>query len=130
VASVSLTSSLENHTLRSVASVQTKPSSSTDDSRNDFEDLCLSRLAEILSVAVTILADRGFGDTKLFAFLATLSFAYVIGLRDNIHVTAADGETRPAVDRVGTGGRASCATPRSPRAGARLVWSSASTPRT
>jgi hypothetical protein len=95
VASVSLTSSLENHTLRSVASVQTKPSSSTDDSRNDFEDLCLSRLAEILSVAVTILADRGFDDTKLFAFLATLSFAYVIRLRGNIHVTAADGETRP-----------------------------------
>ena len=39
------------------------------DKRNDYEDLCLARLAEVLpeGVAVTILADRGFGDTKLFA---------------------------------------------------------------
>ena len=44
------------------------------------------------SVAVTILADRGFGDTKLFAFLDQLGFAYVIRFRGNIHVTAADGE--------------------------------------
>ncbi len=37
------------------------------DRRNDHEDLCLSRLAEVLppGSAVTILADRGFGDTKL-----------------------------------------------------------------
>jgi hypothetical protein len=78
------------------------------DRRNDYEDLCLSRLAEVLpeSVAVTILADRGFGDTKLFAFLCTLGFAYVIRFRGNIHVTAADGETRDAADWVGKGGRA------------------------
>src|SRR5271157_6464824 len=44
------------------------------DKRNDYEDLCLARLAEVLpeGVAVTILADRGFGDTKLFAYLETL----------------------------------------------------------
>ena len=78
------------------------------DRRNDYEDLCLSRLAEILpeGVAVTILADRGFGDTKLFAFLVELGFAYVIRFRGNIHVTAADGETRLAADWVGKGGRA------------------------
>ena len=78
------------------------------DRRNDWEDLCLSRLAEVLAegVAVTILADRGFGDTKLFAFLDTLGFAYVIRFRGNIHVTAADGETRAAADWIGTGGRA------------------------
>jgi hypothetical protein len=78
------------------------------DRRNDFEDLCLSRLAEVLpeGVAVTILADRGFGDTKLFAFLDELGFAYVIRFRGNIHVTAADGETHPAADWVGKGGRA------------------------
>src|SRR5271156_3291603 len=66
--------------------------------RNDFEDLCLARFAEVApeGVAVTILADRGFGDTKLFAFLDTLGFAYVIRFRGNIHVTAADGETRNA----------------------------------
>src|SRR6202158_4763929 len=78
------------------------------DRRNDYEDLCLGRLAQILpdGVAVTILADRGFGDTKLFGFLDTLGFAYVIRFRGNIHVTAADGETRDAADWVGTSGRA------------------------
>src|SRR5277367_3870947 len=76
--------------------------------RNDFEDLCLARFAEVApeGVAVTILADRGFGDTKLFAFLDTLGFAYVIRFRGNIHVTAADGETRTAAEWVGTRGRA------------------------
>jgi len=38
--------------------------------RNDYEDACLRRLAETLppGCRVTILADRGFGDQKLFAF--------------------------------------------------------------
>ena len=78
------------------------------DSRNDFEDLCLARLAESLpdGVAVTILADRGFGDTKLFGFLDTLGFDYVIRFRGDIHVTAVDGETRTAAAWVGKGGRA------------------------
>jgi hypothetical protein len=76
--------------------------------RNDFEDACLSRLKETLpeGVAVTILADRGFGDVKLFAFLQTLGFDYAIRFRGNIHVTAADGQTRLAADWVGKGGRA------------------------
>ena len=78
------------------------------DKRNDYEDLCLLRLAEALpkGVAVTILADRGFGDVKLFAFLDELGFDYVIRFRGNIHVAAADGETRLAADWVGKGGRA------------------------
>jgi hypothetical protein len=76
--------------------------------RNDFEDLCLSRLKALLpeGVAVTILADRGFGDVKLFEFLDNLGFRYVIRFRGNIHVRAADGETRLAADWVGKGGRA------------------------
>ena len=76
--------------------------------RNDFEDLCLSRLKALLpeGVAVTILADRGFGDVKLFEFLDNLGFRYVIRFRGNIHVSAADGETRLAADWVGKGGRA------------------------
>jgi hypothetical protein len=78
------------------------------DMRNHYEDLCLARLAEIMpeGVHVTILADRGFGDTKLFAYLDQLGFAYVIRFRGNIHVTAADGEKRAAADWVGKGGRA------------------------
>ena len=76
--------------------------------RNDFEDLCLSRLKALLpeDVVVTILADRGFGDVKLFEFLDSLGFRYVIRFRGDIHVSAADGETRFAVDWVGKGGRA------------------------
>jgi hypothetical protein len=76
--------------------------------RNDFEDACLCRLAELVPAGcrVTILADRGFGDQKLFGFLPTLGFGYVIRFRGNIRVTAADGETRPAADWVGQGGRA------------------------
>ena len=44
--------------------------------RNDYEDACLRRLAETMPAGcrVTILADRGFGDQKLFAFLAELGF--------------------------------------------------------
>jgi len=78
------------------------------DQRNAIEDLCLARLAEVLpkGVMVTILADRGFGDVKLFGFLDTLGFAYVIRFRGNIHVTAEDGQTCAAAAWVGKGGRA------------------------
>ena len=76
--------------------------------RNDYEDACLRRLAEAIrqDCRVTILADRGFGDQKLFAFLGTLGFDYVIRFRGNIGVTDASGETRPATDWVGKAGRA------------------------
>jgi len=44
--------------------------------RNDYADACLRRLRELLppGCRVTILADRGFGDQKLFAFLGELGF--------------------------------------------------------
>ncbi len=76
--------------------------------RNAFEDACLARLKQLVPAdcAVTILADRGFGDHKLFGLLDQLGFDYVIRFRGNIHVTDAAGETRPAADWVGKGGRA------------------------
>lgn len=76
--------------------------------RNDYEDACLRRLAELVppGCRVTILADRGFGDQKLFAFLTELGFGYVIRFRGNIRVAAGDGETKPAAEWVGKGGRA------------------------
>lgn len=76
--------------------------------RNDFEDACLCRLAETVppGCRVTILADRGFGDQKLFAFLSKLGFGYVIRFRGNIRVTDADGTAKPAAEWVGKGGRA------------------------
>ena len=82
--------------------------------RNDFKDACLRRLAKLTppGCRVTILADRGFGDQRLFAFLGELGFGYVIPFRGNIRVTAEDGETKPAAEWVGKGGRARKATPR------------------
>ena len=76
--------------------------------RNDYEDACLCRLAETMPAGckVTILADRGFGDQKLFAFLGEIGFGYVIRFRGNIKVTDADGISRSAAEWIGKGGRA------------------------
>jgi hypothetical protein len=79
------------------------------DRRNAYEDQVLMRLAEVLpaNVRVRIVADRGFGDQKLYRMLTDeLKFDFVIRFRGNIKVTAADGEARPASEWVGVGGRA------------------------
>jgi hypothetical protein len=67
------------------------------------------RLAEILppQVKVRLIADRGFGNHKRYRQLSEQRhFDYVIRLRGNIAVTAADGETRTAAAWVRPGGRA------------------------
>ena len=77
--------------------------------RNGYEYQVLVRLAEILpaDVRVRIVADRGFGDHKLYRVLSEeLKFDFVIRFRGNIAVTATDGEARAAADWVGAGGRA------------------------
>ncbi|MGA7802173.1 MAG: IS4 family transposase [Gammaproteobacteria bacterium] len=78
------------------------------DQRNAHEYRALIRLAEILppDIKVRIVADRGFGDRKLYALLTEeLKFDFVIRFRANIMVTSATGETRPAAGWVGAGGR-------------------------
>ena len=58
-------------------------------------------------VKVTVLADRGLADCKLFYALAMeLGFEYVIRLRGDVYVTNARGERRLAAEWVGAGGRA------------------------
>lgn len=77
--------------------------------RNEYECQVLIRLAEALpaDIKVCIVADRGFGDHKLYRMLSDeLNFDYLIRFRGNIMVTAADGETRTAAGWVGPGGRA------------------------
>src|SRR5208282_4374976 len=77
--------------------------------RNGYEYQVLVRLAEVLSadVKVCIVADRGFGDRKLYRMLTEeLKFDFIIRFRGNIAVAAADGEVRAAADWVGAGGRA------------------------
>ncbi len=74
-----------------------------------YEYQVLVRLAEVLpaAVRVRIVADRGFGDQKLYRVLTEeLKFDFVIRFRGNIKVTAADGEARPAAEWMGAGGRA------------------------
>jgi hypothetical protein len=77
--------------------------------RNSYEDQVLTRLAEVVpaGIRVCIVADRGFGDHKLYRMLTEeLKFDYVIRFRGNITVTAADGEARTAAEWVGKDGRA------------------------
>ena len=79
------------------------------DHRNAYEDRVLWRLREVMpdGVRVLILADRGFGDQKLYHLLEhALKFDYVIRFRGNIYVTDAKGERRKAQEWVGAGGRA------------------------
>lgn len=76
--------------------------------RNNHEDALLARLSEIvpLEVRVVIVADRGFGDQKLFRWLQEeLGFDFIIRIRAGIQVTSASGECRSAGEWVGKNGR-------------------------
>jgi hypothetical protein len=77
--------------------------------RNAYEYQVLVRFAAALpdGVTVTVVADRGFCDHKLYRVLRDeLRFSFVIRMRANIMVIAASGERRKAADWVGLGGRA------------------------
>ena len=83
--------------------------STLKDHRTLYEHRVLVRLAELLpaGIKVCIVADRGFGDQKLYKMLTEeLYFDYVIRFRGNIAVTAVSGETRSAAAWVQAGGRA------------------------
>jgi len=75
--------------------------------RNEYEYQVLVRLAEALpaDIKVCVVADRGFGDHKLYRVLTEeLHFDYVIRFRGNIQVTSAAEETRTAAAWVKPGG--------------------------
>jgi len=79
------------------------------DHRSLYEHRVLVRLAELLPAGtkVCVVADRGFGDQKLYQMLTEeLYFDYVIRFRGNIAVTATTGETRTAAAWVRAGGGA------------------------
>lgn len=75
--------------------------------RNGYEDELLERFKEALPVGtqVTILADRGFGDVKLYELLCELGFGFVIRFRENIHVQCGD-EVKEARSWLSPSGRA------------------------
>jgi hypothetical protein len=70
--------------------------------RNAIEDKLLQRLREVVpeTVHVTVLADRGFGDQKLYAYLKDLRFDYIIRFREAIEVTDSKGVSKPAAEWV------------------------------
>ncbi len=77
--------------------------------QTEYEDALLHRLYEVMpeGVGVTVVADRGFADCKLFEYLEEeLGFDYVIRLRGQYYVSNAQGERRKAAQWVGKGGRA------------------------
>jgi len=75
--------------------------------RNNYEDDILSQLRNCIPdfVKVTILADRGFCDIKLFSFLSTLKFDYIIRVRGNLLVENEDGEIKKASEWIGKSGK-------------------------
>lgn len=76
--------------------------------RNNHEDELLRWLRRCVpeETRVTIVADRGFGDQKLFAFLnEELGFEYIIRFRQDTLVTNAKGQTRKASEWMAGSGR-------------------------
>lgn len=78
------------------------------DNRNNYEDTILLRLRAVIpeDVKVTILADRGFFDIKLFNFLKKeLNFDYNIRVKNNTYITDNTGSTSKASDLVPKNGQ-------------------------
>ena len=76
--------------------------------RNDHEDELLVGFAAVVPqhVRVTVVADRGFSDSKLYRFLTEeLGFDYIIRFRGGVYVEDAAGERSKAKAWLGTAGR-------------------------
>ena len=77
------------------------------DQRHAHEDALLGLLTDVLpkGVRVTVVADRGFSDIKLYRVLKELGVEDIIRFRRVVYVESADGERRKAKDWLGAGGR-------------------------
>ena len=76
--------------------------------RNDYEYEVIERLHDAIArdVAVVLLADRAFGDQKLYALLTTFGWDFVIRFRGAILVEDAHGAQKPGEQWVPPTGRA------------------------
>jgi hypothetical protein len=77
--------------------------------RNNHEDDLLALFAQLRpkhTKRATVLADRGFGDQKLYPFLVSLGLDFVIRFRGIVNVETPDGQKRPAVEWLAPTGRA------------------------
>ena len=77
------------------------------DRRNDYEYEVIERLHEVLPPAmdITLVADRGFGDQKLFTYLEAIGWSFAIRFRQVIKVTC-DNTTLAAADWIPSNGKA------------------------
>jgi len=84
-----------------------KKSSLGDGERTQHEHDMIDRLACAIppEISITLLADRGFGDQKLYQALAALGWDYVIRFRGCILVEH-EGTTKPASEWLPRSGRA------------------------
>jgi hypothetical protein len=87
---------------------QTVQKSTLEGKRNDYEYALIERLHSALDkdVAITLLADRGFGDQKLYDYLALLGWDFVIRFRGCIVVENTSGVSKPASEWLPDSGRA------------------------
>jgi len=77
------------------------------DRRGEYELEVIGRLHEVLprDIDVTVLGDRGFGSQKLFGWLDTIGWGFIIRFRQVITVTCG-GESRPAAEWISPSGHA------------------------
>jgi hypothetical protein len=82
--------------------------STLEGKRGAYETQVIERMQLAIpnDVSVVLLADRGFGDQKLYAYLTLLGWDYVIRFRGGIQVENAHGERRAAEAWVPKTGRA------------------------
>ncbi len=80
---------------------RTVPKSTLEGKRTGYEHDLIERLHAMLhpEIRVILLADRGFGDQKLYAHLELLGWDYVIRFRGCILVEDEHGEQKPASER-------------------------------
>ena len=77
--------------------------------RNNHEDDLLVLFAKLRpkdNKRATVLADRGFGDQKIYPFLTSLGLDFIIRFRGVVHVESSEGQTRPASEWLAPTGRA------------------------
>jgi hypothetical protein len=87
---------------------RTVQKSTLEGKRNGYEYDLVEQLHSCLDkdVEITLLADRGFGDQKLYDYLSFLGWDFVIRFRGCIVVESATGEAKPAKEWVPASGRA------------------------
>lgn len=87
---------------------KTTTKSDLEGRRTQLEHEMVEKLHEWLppEIGIILLADRGFGDQKLYGLLGALGWDYAIRFRGNIVVEARDGTSRTAAQWVPKGGRA------------------------